>query len=101
MPAPVAELVAGLAAKDPQRRPGDALAVAEWAWRVRDDPQVIQAPPGPVRMSGSLIPAEPARGKTGNLRRRLSRSSAVAALLLPAAGAGRTAQYRISSPSAA
>jgi serine/threonine-protein kinase len=43
VPAPVAELVARLAAKDPQRRPGDALAVAEWARRVRDDPQVIQA----------------------------------------------------------
>jgi eukaryotic-like serine/threonine-protein kinase len=47
VPAPAAELVAALAAKDPQRRPGDALAVAEWAWRVRDDPQVIQAPPAP------------------------------------------------------
>jgi serine/threonine protein kinase len=31
VPAAVAELVAGLAAKDPQRRLGDALAVAEWA----------------------------------------------------------------------
>jgi serine/threonine-protein kinase len=43
VPAPVAELVAALLAKDPQRRPSDALAVAEWARRVRDDPQVIQA----------------------------------------------------------
>jgi serine/threonine protein kinase len=56
VPAPVAELVAALTAKDPQYRPGDALAVAEWARRVRDDPQVIQAAPGPVRTSGPLIP---------------------------------------------
>lgn len=49
VPAPVAELVAALAAKDPQRRPGGALAVAEWARRVRDDPQVIQAARRPRR----------------------------------------------------
>jgi serine/threonine protein kinase len=42
VPAAAAELVAALAAKDPQCRPDDALAVAEWARRVRDDPQVIQ-----------------------------------------------------------
>jgi serine/threonine protein kinase len=43
VPAPVAELVTALVAKDPQRRPSDALAAAEWARRVRDDQQVIQA----------------------------------------------------------
>ena len=49
VPAPVTELVAALTAKDPQHRPGDALAVAEWARRVRNDPLVIQAaPPGVI-----------------------------------------------------
>jgi serine/threonine-protein kinase len=47
VPAPVAELVAALTAKDPQHRPSDALAVAQWARRVHNDPQVIQAAPGP------------------------------------------------------
>jgi len=47
VPAPVTELVAALTAKDPQHRPDDALAVAEWARRVRSDPQVIQPAPGP------------------------------------------------------
>ena len=59
VPATVAELVAGLAAKDPQRRPGDALAVAEWARRVRDDPQVIQASAVP------LLPAARAGSPSG------------------------------------
>jgi eukaryotic-like serine/threonine-protein kinase len=101
VPAPLAELVAVLAAKDPQRRPGDALAVAEWARRVRDDPQVIQAAPGPVHISGSLIPAKPARGITGSPRRRPSRRPAAAVLPLLAAWAGRTAQHRIGNPPAA
>jgi len=87
VPAPVAKLVAALTAKDPKHRPGDAPTVAEWARRVRDDPQVIHAAAGPVRTGVPLIPAEPARGITGSLRRRLSCSSAAAALLLlPAAG---------------
>jgi serine/threonine protein kinase len=95
VPAPVAELVAALAAKDPQRRPGGALALAEWAWRVRDDPRVIQAVPGPVRISGSFIRTEPIRGITRSPRRQRSRGSAAAGLLLLAARASRTAQYRI------
>jgi eukaryotic-like serine/threonine-protein kinase len=46
VPGPVAKLVAALTAKDPQRRPGDALAVAEWARRVLASPQVAQASAG-------------------------------------------------------
>jgi hypothetical protein len=57
VPAPVAELVAALAAKDSRHRPGDALAVAEWAWRVRDDPQVIQAVPAPPATADLSSPA--------------------------------------------
>jgi serine/threonine-protein kinase len=59
VPAPVAELVTALAAKDPRRRPRGALAVAEWARRIRDDPQVIQAThrPRPRRR----IPTPPAQ----------------------------------------
>ena len=101
VPAPAAELVAALAAKDPQRRPGDALALAEWARRLRDDRQVTHAAPGPVRTSGSLIPAEPAQGITGSPRRRPSRSSAAAVLLLLAARASGTAQHRIGNLPAA
>jgi eukaryotic-like serine/threonine-protein kinase len=59
VPGPAAELVAALTAKDPQHRPGDALAIADWARRVRDDPQVVQAPAGPVRAGLTLIPAPP------------------------------------------
>src|ERR1700722_13753776 len=58
--------------------PGPSLAAvlrAEWARRVRDDPQVIQAAPGPVRISGPVIPAGPAREIAGS-HRRLSRSPA-------------------------
>jgi serine/threonine protein kinase len=62
VPAPVTELVAALTAKDPQHRPGDALAVAEWARRVRNDPQVIQAAPGPQ-------PAQPLRNACTHLAR--------------------------------
>jgi serine/threonine protein kinase len=54
VPTPVAKLVAALTAKDPKDRPGDALAVAEWARRVRDQPQVIQAAAGPIRAGVSL-----------------------------------------------
>jgi eukaryotic-like serine/threonine-protein kinase len=101
VPRPVAELVAALTAKDPRYRPGDALAVAEWARRAGDDPQVIEAVAGPVRRE-SLAPAEPAEpaGKvTISLprqvpRRRLFRNSAAAVLLLLLAGwAGWTAQH--------
>jgi eukaryotic-like serine/threonine-protein kinase len=95
VPAPVAELVAALAAKDPRRRPGDALALAEWAWRVRDDPRVIQAAPGPVRISGSFILTEPIRGMAGSPRRRRSRGSSAAGLRSLAARASMTAQHRI------
>ena len=48
VPLPVAELVTALTAKDPKDRPGDALAVAEWARRARDHPLVVQAAAGPV-----------------------------------------------------
>jgi len=65
VPAPVAELVAALTAKDPQYRPGDAPAVAQWARRVRDDPQVIQAAPVPSapaeRSSPTPSPPQPLR----------------------------------------
>jgi len=72
VPAPVVKLMAALTAKDPRDRPGDAMAVAEWARRVRDDPQVIQAAAGPIRTGVSLLPADPTRGTTTRLRRRLS-----------------------------
>jgi len=42
VPASAVELVAALTAKDPRCRPDDALAVAEWARRVRADLPVIQ-----------------------------------------------------------
>jgi eukaryotic-like serine/threonine-protein kinase len=54
VPAPVAKLVAALTAKDPKDRPGDALAVAEWARRALDHAQVIQATPDPIRAGVSL-----------------------------------------------
>jgi eukaryotic-like serine/threonine-protein kinase len=54
VPTPVAKLVAALTAKDPKDRPGDALAVAEWARRVRDQPQVIRAAAGPIQAGVSL-----------------------------------------------
>ena len=92
VPGPVAKLVAALTAKDPQRRPGDALAVAQWARRVLNDPRVRRAAAGPVRTSGSLIPAEPARAVTRSLPRRLLRSSAAAVLHLLAGWAAWTAQ---------
>ncbi|MCO5971292.1 serine/threonine-protein kinase [Actinoallomurus soli] len=47
VPEPVRALVEALTAKDPAARP-DAVAVAEWARRLRDDPAVVAAPPGPV-----------------------------------------------------
>ena len=47
VPLPVAELVTALTAKDPKDRPGDALAVAEWARRARDHRLVVQAAAGP------------------------------------------------------
>jgi len=71
VPEPVVRLVAALTAKDPQRRPGDALAVAEWARRIGDDPQVITASAGPVPANESLTCAEPARAATRSLPRRL------------------------------
>jgi eukaryotic-like serine/threonine-protein kinase len=72
VPAPVVKLVAALTAKDPKDRPGDATAVAEWARRVRDYPQVIQSAAGPIRAGVSLLPAEPARRTTRSPRRRFS-----------------------------
>ena len=60
VPAPVAELVAALTAKDPKDRPADALAVAEWAWRTRDHPQVVRAAAGPIR-AGVFLHHPPAR----------------------------------------
>jgi len=62
VPGAVTELVAALTETDPRRRPGEALTVAEWARRVRDDPQVTQAAAGPVRAGVALIPAQPSRG---------------------------------------
>jgi serine/threonine-protein kinase len=59
VPGPVAKLVAALTAKDPQRRPGDALAVAQWARRILASPQVAQASAGPVITGVSLIPPGP------------------------------------------
>jgi len=101
VPGPVAKLVAALTDKDPQRRPGDALAAAEWARRVLASPQVAQASAGPVITGVSLIPAGPGWGVTRSLRRRLLHSSAAAVLLLLAVWAGWTAQHRFSDPSAA
>ena len=101
VPGPVAKLVAALTAKDPQRRPGDALAAAEWARRVLASPQVAQASAGPVITGVSLIPAGPGCGVTRSLRRRLLHSSAGAVLLLLAVWAGWTAQNRFGDPSAA
>jgi len=72
VPAPVVKLVAALTAKDPKDRPGDAMAVAEWARHVRDYPQVIQSAAGPIRAGVSLSPAEPARRTTTSPRRRFS-----------------------------
>jgi serine/threonine-protein kinase len=61
VPAPVAELIAALTAKNPKDRPDDALAAAEWARRLRDHPQVIQAAAGAVRAGVSVYypPAPP------------------------------------------
>jgi serine/threonine-protein kinase len=59
VPLPVAELVTALTAKDPKDRPGDALAVAEWARRARDHPLVVRAAAGPVR-AGVSLPCPPA-----------------------------------------
>jgi Iron dependent repressor, N-terminal DNA binding domain len=101
VPGPVAKVVAALTAKDPQRRPGDALAVAEWARRVLAGPQVAQAGAGPVITGVSLIPAGPGWGVTRSLRRRLLRSSAAAVLLLLAVWAGWTARHRFGDPPAA
>jgi hypothetical protein len=51
-----------LTAKDPQRRPGDAQAVAQWARRILASAQVAQASAGPVVTGVSLIPPEPGGG---------------------------------------
>ena len=101
VPGPVAKLVAALTAKNPQRRPGDALAVADWARRVLASPQVALAIAGPVITGVSLIPPGSGWGVTRSLRRRLLRSSAAAALLLLAVWAGWTAQHRFGDPPAA
>jgi serine/threonine protein kinase len=69
VPAPVVKLVAALTAKDPEDRPADAMAVAEWARHVHDYPQVIQSAAGPIRVGVSLLPTEPARGMTTSPRR--------------------------------
>jgi serine/threonine protein kinase len=100
VPAPVAELVAALAAKDPRHRPGDALAVAEWAWRVRDDPQVLQAVPAPSATADLSSPTEPASGITGSPNCRVTRRPAAAVFPMLAAWASRTAQHRIGHPPA-
>ena len=73
VPTPVVELVAALTAKDPAARPASAKAVAEWADRVRDDPQVAGVPAGPVAEAVPLAelppitavkPGAPARRRT-------------------------------------
>jgi len=101
VPGPVAKLVAALTAKDPQRRPRDALAVAQWARRVLASPQVALASAGPVITGVSLIPPGPGWGVTRSPRRRLLRSSAAAVLLLLAVQAGWAAQHRFGDPPAA
>jgi serine/threonine protein kinase len=95
VPEPVAELVAALTGKDP-------LAVAEWAQRVGDGPQVIRAAAGPVpkRFPAS---AEPAGKATRQLPRPLSRrrflqGSAAIDLLLLAGWGGWTAQHLFGDP---
>jgi serine/threonine protein kinase len=70
VPAPVAELVAALTAKDLRRRPGDALAVAQWARYAGVDQQVITAVAGPVPPR-SPAPAEPSCTATRSLALRL------------------------------
>ena len=100
VPAPVVKLVAALTAKDPKDRPGGAMAVAEWARRVRDYPQVIRSAAGPVRVGVSLLLAEPAGGMATSPRRRLSLSSAAAVLLQLAAWPGRIAATPLGNPPA-
>ena len=79
VPGPVAKLVAALTAKDPQRRPGDALAAAQWARRVLASPQVAQASAVPrhhrriphpprTRMGRNEEPAPPAPAQFGRRR---------------------------------
>jgi len=70
VPGPVAELVAALTAKDARRRPGDALAVAQWARYAGVDPQVIKAVAGPIRPR-SPAPAESSCTATRSLPVRL------------------------------
>jgi serine/threonine protein kinase len=93
VPGPATELVAALTAKDPRRRPRDALAVAEWARRVHRNPQVTQAAARAVRTSGSLIPAETAQQVTRSLPLRAPRNAAARVLRLLARWAGSTAQH--------
>jgi serine/threonine protein kinase len=106
VPWPVTQLVAALTAKDPRHRPGDALAVAEWARRAGDDPQVIGAVAGPV-LRGSLAPAEPEGRITRSMPRPLPygrplRRRLAAAVLLALAGWARwAAQHRFGDPPAA
>jgi eukaryotic-like serine/threonine-protein kinase len=54
VPAPVRALVRALTAKDAAARP-DAVTTAQWARRLLDDPEVVDAAPGPV------VPAEQVR----------------------------------------
>jgi serine/threonine protein kinase len=112
VPVPVAELVAALTAKDPRYRPGDALAVAEWARRAGHDPQVAAAAAGPAR-NRPPAPAEPAGRATITLARRLPPqrlprrrlpggvAATVLILLLLAGCAGWTAQHLFGDPPAA
>ena len=79
VPGPVAKLVAALTAKDPQRRPGGALAVAQRARRILASPQVTQGERRPrhhrciphpprTRTGGSQEPARPAPAQFGRRR---------------------------------
>jgi len=77
VPGPVAALVAALTVKDVRRRPGDALAVAQWARYTGADPKVLGAVAGPV-LTRSPAPAELTRTPTRSFRmplpqRRLAR----------------------------
>jgi serine/threonine protein kinase len=105
VPRPVTELVAALGAKDPRYRPGDALAVAEWARSAGLDPLVTEAVAGPVPRL-TLPRTEPAARVTKDLPRRLPprrllRSSAAAVLLLLLAGSvGWSAQHLFGDPPA-
>lgn len=94
VPEPVRELIAALTDKDPAARPAGGSAVAAWAWRLHDDPQVAEVPAGPAVAAVPIIeiaPVAPA-GHDRALRRRVLQCSAalvIAALCVWAGWAAR------------